>query len=141
MNDIGKNIKAKREQLGITQEDLALALGYKSKTSINKIEMGLADVPRAKLPAFARALGVTPDELSGWTAEHKASSFSYCIEQQLRVLGYTVIYDMEGNVVLKYEGERYEITDENLKELERRMVLFLKLGMQEIIEKSGRAKK
>ena len=43
MNDIGKNIKAKREQLGITQENLALALGYKSKTSINKIEMGLAD--------------------------------------------------------------------------------------------------
>ena len=56
MNDIGKNIKAKREQLGITQENLALALGYKSKTSINKIEMGLADVPRAKLPAFACAL-------------------------------------------------------------------------------------
>ena len=53
-HDMGKIIKQRRELLGLTQEDLAKRLGYKGKSSINKIELGIADIPRAKLPAFAR---------------------------------------------------------------------------------------
>ena len=35
---IGERIQKRRTALGMTQEDLALALGYKSRSSINKIE-------------------------------------------------------------------------------------------------------
>lgn len=38
--DIGSRIKHKREELNMTQEELALKVGYKSKSSINKIEIG-----------------------------------------------------------------------------------------------------
>ena len=36
MPDIGKRIKEKRIELGITQEELAAKLGYKSKTTVTK---------------------------------------------------------------------------------------------------------
>ena len=131
-HEMGKIIKQRRELLGLTQEDLAKRLGYKGKSSINKIELGIADVPRAKLPAFASALGLTPQELSGWTDEHAQASFSYCLEQQMRVLGYELIYDEDGNVILTGpEGEK-QITAKAVKELETRMALFLKVALAEL---------
>ena len=66
MDNLGQKIKKRREELGLSQEDLAKILGYKHKSSINKIELGAADVPRAKVPAFAKALGMTAIEFSGW---------------------------------------------------------------------------
>lgn len=136
MGDLGQKLKRRREELGLSQEDLARLLGYKHKSSINKIELGLVDVPRAKVPAFAKALGMTPAEFSGWTEQRKQDSFSYCMEQQMRLLGYVVIYDAEGNVILTHAGAEYEITDQQLKELEARVALFLKVGLQEIIDGS-----
>ena len=41
MSTIGANIKRRREELGITQEELSKRLGFKSKSSINKIELGI----------------------------------------------------------------------------------------------------
>ena len=38
---IGDRIKARRDELGMSQEELAHKIGYKSKTSINKIELGI----------------------------------------------------------------------------------------------------
>ena len=92
MNELGSLIKRKREELGLSQEELARILGYKHKSSINKIELGLADVPRTKVPAFAKALGMTPVEFSGWTEKRVENSFSYCLEQQMALLGYNLIY-------------------------------------------------
>ena len=68
MSDIefGLLIKRLREQQGMTQEELAHKIGYKSKTSINKIEMGLQDMPRPKIIAIAEALQTTPAALLGW---------------------------------------------------------------------------
>lgn len=37
MPDIGKRIKKRREELKMTQEELAVKLNYKSKTTIAKI--------------------------------------------------------------------------------------------------------
>lgn len=35
---IGQRVKLRREELGLSQEELAKRIGYKSKTSINKID-------------------------------------------------------------------------------------------------------
>lgn len=64
--NIGKNILAARKELGLTQEELARRVGYKSKSAINKIETGVRDLPQKKIAAFADALGVTPGRLMGW---------------------------------------------------------------------------
>lgn len=71
MENVGKNILTLRKKLGWTQEDLARRVGYTSKSTINKIEMGSRDLPQKKIKAFADALGVTPAYLMGW--EYEAS--------------------------------------------------------------------
>lgn len=136
MNELGKKIKQRREELGLSQDELARMLGYKHKSSINKIELGAADVPRAKVPAFAKALGMTAIEFSGWTEERKALSFSYCMEQQMRILGWVVLYDSDGNVILTHEGAEYEITEESMKELESRVALYLDFLLTELTKTS-----
>jgi len=136
MNELGKKIKQRREELGLSQDELARMLGYKHKSSINKIELGAADVPRAKVPAFAKALGMTAIEFSGWTEERKALSFSYCMEQQMRILGWVVLYDADGNVILTHEGAEYEITEESMKELESRVALYLDFLLTELTKTS-----
>ena len=40
MLEIYKRIRARREELGISQEELAKRMGYRSRSSINKIENG-----------------------------------------------------------------------------------------------------
>ena len=69
MASIGENISKRRRELGITQEELAERLGYKSKSSINKIEMGINDLPQRKIVQFAEALETTPATLMGWVDE------------------------------------------------------------------------
>ena len=53
---IGQRIKARREELGLTQQQLADRLGYKSKASINKIEMGTNGISQSRIVDFAKAL-------------------------------------------------------------------------------------
>ena len=66
MPKIGKQIQSRRKQLGWTQEELAHKMGYKSKSSINKIEMGINDIPQSKIVKFAKELNTTPADLMGW---------------------------------------------------------------------------
>lgn len=65
METIYERIKKRRIELGMTVEDLANKMGYKDKSSISKIENGKADIPQAKVLAFARALNTTTAYLIG----------------------------------------------------------------------------
>lgn len=66
MLELYKNIKNRREQLGISQDELAKLTGYTSRSSITKIEKGLVDLSQTKIALFAKALNTTPSELMGW---------------------------------------------------------------------------
>ena len=66
MSTVGDNIQYMRKRLGWTQEELALKMGYKSKSTINKIELGINDIPQSKIVKFAEVLGTTPAHLMGW---------------------------------------------------------------------------
>ena len=63
---LGNRIKQRREELRLSQEELAKKLGYKSRSTINKIEMGKNDITQHKIAAFAKALQTTPAYLMGW---------------------------------------------------------------------------
>ena len=58
-----KNIRSKRMTLGMTQQELADKTGYTSRSTINKIEKGLVDLPQSKIDLFAKALRTSPAKL------------------------------------------------------------------------------
>ena len=62
----GKRIKALRESVGYSQEELAEILGYRGKSSISKIENGLSEPPASKLFTFASVLNTNVAYLMGW---------------------------------------------------------------------------
>lgn len=66
LSDIGQRIKQRREELGLTQLELAQLLGYKSKSSINKIELGVQNLKQSKIKAIADVLHTTPAYIMGW---------------------------------------------------------------------------
>lgn len=66
---IGERIKIRREELNMTQEELAQILGYKSRSSINKIELGGNELTQRKIKAIATALKTTPAYIMGWLEE------------------------------------------------------------------------
>lgn len=72
MMTIGERIRNRRQELGMTQEELARRLGYKSKASINKIELGIQDLPQKKIASFASVLLTTPEILMGWAENLEA---------------------------------------------------------------------
>jgi len=63
---IGKRIKEARLKKGYSQTELAGLLGYKSRSSINKIEVDGRDIPQKHIEKFAQILDVTPAYLMGW---------------------------------------------------------------------------
>ena len=63
---VGSKIRARREELGMSQDELARMVGYKWRSSINKIELGGQRLPQKKIVEIARALRVTPSYLMGW---------------------------------------------------------------------------
>ena len=69
---IGERIKERRIQLGMSQEELAHKLGYKSRSSINKIELGGQNLTQKKIKAIAEALETTPEYIMGWDVVSRA---------------------------------------------------------------------
>lgn len=74
MSEIYDRIKARRQELGLTVEELANRMGYKDKSSISKIENGKTDIPQSKVKAFARALDTTTAYLIGIDEEKEVST-------------------------------------------------------------------
>ena len=62
---IGQRIRKRREELNMSQDELARLMGYKSRSSINKIELEKTDVAGAKIDEFAKALRTTSSYLMG----------------------------------------------------------------------------
>lgn len=64
--NIGDKIKAKRLELGLTQEELANKMGT-SKQTIHKYESGIvSNIPSQKIQKLSEILETTPDFLMGW---------------------------------------------------------------------------
>lgn len=60
---VGANIKKRRYELKMSQQELADALGYKTRSTIAKIESGENDVSQKKLQRIADALDTTAEAL------------------------------------------------------------------------------
>lgn len=65
---LGDRVKELRLSLGWSQDELAKRMGYKSRSSINKIESG-RPVTQKIIVRLAEVLYTTPSYLMGWEEE------------------------------------------------------------------------
>lgn len=65
---LADKVRQRREELGLSQEELALRMGYSSRTSINKIENG-RPCSQKIIVRLADALSVSVPYLMGWEDE------------------------------------------------------------------------
>ena len=63
----GEQVKYYRKKLNITQEELAVKIGYivgtNPSSAISKIERGEMEITQTKIAELAKALGVSPSDL------------------------------------------------------------------------------
>lgn len=85
MSTIGNRIRKRREELGLSQDELGKRIGYKSRSSINKIELGWRNLTQSKIKAIADALETTPSYIMGW--EENNPQLDALIEEILQKLG------------------------------------------------------
>lgn len=60
---LGRWLKQMREEAGLTQADLAKALGYDNAQIISNIERGVSAIPQKRIKDFAQHLKCEPMEL------------------------------------------------------------------------------
>ena len=76
MKEIADRIREARIEKGMTQDDLAKALGLKSRSSINKMERNAYEVGLDRLKQIASALDVDPNYLILGKTEDKTKEFT-----------------------------------------------------------------
>lgn len=118
--ELYKNIRNRRIELGLTQAELAEKIGYRSISTIAKIERGINDIPQSKIKAFADALNTTPGELMG-EVEHAPVPLSLTQQEETHIKKYRQL-DADGkervdyvlNMEYKLANERAEKEEESL---------------------------
>jgi repressor LexA len=66
MLDIGKRLKEKREELGLTQENVGECIGV-NKATVQRYESGSIDIKRNVAISLAKVLKTSPSYIMGWT--------------------------------------------------------------------------
>ena len=75
---LGQRIRKRREELGLSQTELSERLGFKSRSSVNKIEMDV-QAPRQKIiKALADALDTTVGYILGIDEETEQNERELC---------------------------------------------------------------
>ncbi len=59
---VGRFVRARRDELGLSQGDIIKALGYTSRNSVSNIEVGREGLPAKRIYAWADILQVPRDE-------------------------------------------------------------------------------
>lgn len=114
---LGEKVKLRREELNLSQEELAEKMNYKSKTSIHKIEVGITDLPLSKVKELAAVLKTTSAYLMGWEdkkEEKENNIFSQLTDEELAKLEKfknmsTVMFMNEGNDISDEDKETLAI--------------------------------
>lgn len=104
---INERIKLCRENMNMSQEELAQKMGYKSKSTISKIESGLRDVKQSKVVEFAKVLNTTTSYLMGWEESSQKSS-----PQSIDDLDFTGI----NRIAAHFSGD--DFSEEDLNEIQ-----------------------
>lgn len=140
--NIGSKIKELRKENKLTQAELSLKANI-SRSYLADIERNRYNPSVDTLTNLAKGLGITLSELVDVNANIQTlkQSKNYFIEQYLLTLGYEVVYDSEGNVILDTSNVQYEISELDIKDLQTSADSFIKFKLSEIMSKSRKISK
>lgn len=113
---IGQRIRRLRIDAGMTQAELAKLVGYASRASINKIELGKTDISQSKIIEFSFALKVSPIALLGLT-DDAVPTDETVNDSDLVILNkntLTIAYGLESAINCGYT-KKYNLTDIEMK--------------------------
>ena len=114
-------IRTRREQLNMSQEELAKRLCYKSRSTIAKIESGENDITQSKIVAFAKALGVKPGYLMGWEDAPPSPSLSLTQQEETHIKKYRQL-DADGRERVDYVLDmEHKLANERAEKEEQRL--------------------
>lgn len=112
-----ENIKKRRTELNISQQELAELVGYKGKSMISQVENGSVDLPESMIIKFADALKCSPHYLMGWD---ELGSFPAPEEFELGGGHHQLdLSDDEQELVLEYR-----VVSDDDKKMVRRMLAY-----------------
>ena len=126
---IGERIKARRIELNLTQDELAKKAGYKSRSSINKLESSRT-LPSKKIEKMANALETTPGYLMGWVETFNMEEWIKKESEALK-LSETIIEHLDHDEMELIEGFRAASDD--------RKDDMLEMARKAIAKKEGKA--
>lgn len=159
MLELGKKIKKRREELEMSQIELANKLGYRSRSTIAKIESGVNDIPQSKINDFASALLTTPSWLMGFSnyedeldqISHDINIldakvfFSYMLENLIEKFGYKIeddfAQDKDGDPTVLFEGldnDVFEIKKELYREFLSNCFSYIDYNFEKLINEKNR---
>lgn len=132
---IGERIRQRRIELGLTQDELAKKMGYKSRAAISNVEKDKEDLTSTRIRKYADALEVPASYLMGWTEEdYNNNSAEYhklnTLNDLYKNLGYEFYYvacaynelPIEGknelNNYIEYLLTKYGVKDKIVKKEE-----------------------
>lgn len=99
---VGDIIRRERIRCGLSQEELAKAIGS-TKQAIYKYESGIvSNIPMNKLETIANRLGVTPTYLTGWQDDESENP------HELRLLSAFEKLDMDNQMIVSDWVENYQ---------------------------------
>lgn len=118
MNKLYKNIRKRRQELSMTQQELAEKIGYTDRSSVAKIENGQIDLSQSKIMQIAKALETTPGDLMGdvepGTSQYYDSETVQIVTDRLRRNPqYSVLFKASADV----KPENIEYVAELIKKL------------------------
>ena len=125
MKIFGRRVRSRRQELGLSMDELAKKVGYTGqagRTSIYKIETGRQDVPASKVKAIAAALETSEAYLMGVEIREKKSPLSELLS---KAKGEPQIAKV---VAVSQPEKQKEITLDSLEKLEtdqlRRLMIY-----------------
>lgn len=79
---IGDRVRNKRLELNMTQEELALKMGYKGRSTVNKME-NATELTLKTVKKLCKALNCSEAYIMGWEEESKFSKDRAILEVQI----------------------------------------------------------
>ena len=125
IKEMGMRIRNRRTELNLTQEELADKLGYKSRSTINKIELGINEIHPTQLAAFAEALQTSKADLLGWG---KPQVIVKKIDKSTKMVEYNILtYELIRKFEKLSDDDKDKVlnfTNNLLKHTERDNIIF-----------------